>query len=117
MKPGRVFAMGLVAALLSLEATRAAEIEGVEFVERLSFRGTEFRLHGQIEQVNAIYHDVEPGDRYSLTYLPGVGTELALNGEPRGVIEGAEISAALFAIWIGRRPLDEPLREQLLRRS
>jgi len=75
------------------------------------------RLRSSIDRLNALYEDVKPGDRYSLTYVPGVGTELALNGEPRGLIEGAEFSAALFAIWIGRHPVDKPLREQLLTNS
>jgi hypothetical protein len=73
-------------------------------------------LRDRIEQLNALYEDVEPGDRYSLTYVPGIGTELALNGEPKGVIEGADFSSALFAIWIGERALDDSLREQLLAR-
>jgi hypothetical protein len=75
------------------------------------------RLRSSIDQLNELYTDVQPGDRYSLTYVPGVGTELALNGQPRGLIEGAEFSAALFAIWIGREPVDEPLRKQLLASS
>jgi hypothetical protein len=72
------------------------------------------RLRGRIERFRALCEDVEPGDRYSLTYVPGIGTELGLNGEPVGVIEGADFSSALFAIWIGDRALDESLREQLL---
>lgn len=71
-------------------------------------------LRGSIEQLNALYRDVAPGDRYSLTYLPGVGTELAKNGEPIGLVEGSRFSAALFSIWIGDRPLDDALREALL---
>jgi hypothetical protein len=61
-----------------------------------------------------LYVDVQPGDRYSLTYIPGRGTELALNGEPRGVIEGAEFAAALFSIWIGREPIDKSFKNQIL---
>jgi hypothetical protein len=72
------------------------------------------RLRGHIDQLNALYASVEPGDRYSLTYIPGQGTELALNGVPRGRIEGAEFSSALFAIWLGDEPLDRSLRDQLL---
>jgi len=71
----------------------------------------------RIEQINALYRDVDPGDRYALTYLPGVGTELALNGRSLGVVEGDDFAAALFAIWIGERPLDEALRDQLLVRQ
>lgn len=72
------------------------------------------RLRPQIDYHNSLYVDVQPGDRYSLTYIPGVGTELALNGEPRGVIEGAEFAAALFAIWIGQEPIDKSFKKQIL---
>ena len=89
----------------------------VEQISRNVDSATLTRLRSSIDRLNTLYADVQPGDRYSLTYVPGVGTELALNGEPKGLIEGAELSAALFAIWIGRRPLDETLREQLLARS
>ena len=72
------------------------------------------RLRPQIEFHNSLYVDVQPGDRYSLTYIPGRGTELALNGEPRGVIEGAEFAAALFSIWIGQQPIDKSFKKQIL---
>lgn len=71
-------------------------------------------IRSEIEQLNGLYQDVKPGDRYALTYLPGVGTELALNGKPRGIVEGVEFSAALFAIWLGERALDDSLKDQLL---
>ncbi|UCE84713.1 MAG: chalcone isomerase family protein [Deltaproteobacteria bacterium] len=71
-------------------------------------------LRERIEQFNAFYEDVEPGDRYTLTYVPGAGTELARNGEPRGVVPGADFAAAIFAIWLGDAPLDASLKRQLL---
>ena len=73
-------------------------------------------LRGRIDRINALYRDVEPGDRYALTYAPGVGTELSHNGERLGVVEGEDFAAALFAIWLGDEPLDASLREQLLAR-
>jgi hypothetical protein len=72
------------------------------------------RLSGQIERLNRSYQDVDAGDRYSLTYVPGIGTEFALNGEALDLIEGAEFSSALFGIWLGDQPFDASLREQLL---
>ena len=71
-------------------------------------------LKPRIARLNALYRDVRPGDRYALTYLPGVGTELALNGKRLGVIEGADFAVALFSIWLGPKPLDVPLKTQLL---
>ncbi|MBK9111219.1 MAG: chalcone isomerase family protein [Nitrospira sp.] len=56
---------------------------------------------------------MKPGDRYGLTYLPGVGTELALNGERKGIVEGADFAAAYFAIWLGPDPINEALKEGL----
>lgn len=44
----------------------------------------------------------------------GSGTELALNGKPIGVEEGADFVAAYFRIWLGETPIDTRLRDQLL---
>ena len=71
-------------------------------------------LRSRLERLNGLYENVKPGDRYSLTYIPGVGTELALNGKPKGIIEGADFGAAYFAIWLGAKPLDTSLKTQLL---
>jgi hypothetical protein len=73
------------------------------------------RLRSRIDRINAVYRDVQPGDRYALTYLPGTGTELALNGVPLVVIEGADFAAAYFGIWLGREPIDAGLKSNLLR--
>jgi hypothetical protein len=72
------------------------------------------RLRPRIEYHNSLYRDVKPGDRYSLTYIPGKGTELALNGEPQGVIEGADFAAAVFSMWLGPKPISESLKKDLL---
>lgn len=72
------------------------------------------RLRPRIGRLNALYEDVKVGDRYSLTYVPGRGTELALNDQPKGTIAGADFAAAAFAIWLGPKPLDISLKEQLL---
>jgi len=73
------------------------------------------KLRSRIDRINAIYRDVKPGDRYSLTYLPGRGTELALNGTPLTVIEGADFAAAYFGIWLGRESIDDMLKRDLLK--
>ena len=72
------------------------------------------RLRAKIDYHNSLYVDVKPGDRYSLTYTPGVGTELALNGTPLGVIEGADFAAAIFSLWLGENPYDKRFKDALL---
>lgn len=71
-------------------------------------------FRSRLDRLNTLYENVKPGDRYALTYIPGVGTELALNGKPKGIIEGADFGAAYFAIWLGAKPLDTSLKAQLL---
>jgi hypothetical protein len=58
--------------------------------------------------------DLKPGDRFSLTYIPGVGTKFAHNNELVGVIEGKEFAKAIFSVWVGERPFDKKLRDQIL---
>jgi len=56
------------------------------------------KIRPQINYHNSLYEDVQPGDRYSLTYIPGKGTELALNGKTKGIIKGADFASALFSM-------------------
>jgi hypothetical protein len=72
------------------------------------------RLRPRIDYHNSLYVDVQPGDRYALTYVPGVGTELALNGRPIGTIEGADFAAAIFSLWLGENPYDRQFKNALL---
>lgn len=71
-------------------------------------------LRTRLARLHALYESVQPGDRYALTYLPGRGTTLALNGVEKGTIPGADFARAYFSIWLGPKPADEPFRDQLL---
>jgi hypothetical protein len=71
-------------------------------------------LKDRIKKLNSLYEDVKPGDRYSLTFIPGKGTELALNGEPKGIIEGDDFAPAIYSIWLGKNPISIPFKNQLL---
>jgi hypothetical protein len=71
-------------------------------------------LRPRIDRFNSLYVDVKPGDRYALTYVPGRGTILALNGHEIGEIEGEDFAAAVFAMWLGQQPLSDSLKRDLL---
>lgn len=70
-------------------------------------------LRERLQFVHARYEDVAPGDRYALTYFPGVGTELSKNGRPLAVVAGSDFAAAYFAMWLGDDPIDTDLRDAL----
>lgn len=61
-----------------------------------------------------LFRDIKPGDRYSLVYHPSLGTQLRLNGEPLGSVEGHDFAIAYFGLWIGPQPINENFRDRLL---
>lgn len=71
-------------------------------------------LRPKIDEFNRLYRAVQPNDQYALTYVPGKGTELALNDKPLGVVEGAEFAAAMFDIWLGPNPINVTFRDAIL---
>ncbi|MHA7836555.1 MAG: chalcone isomerase family protein [bacterium] len=73
-------------------------------------------LRERLDRLHSLYRDVEAGDRYRLTYLPGRGTTLTYNGEALGTIPGADFARAYFGIWLGPEPLNESFRDQILGR-
>lgn len=70
-------------------------------------------LEPRIQRMNALYEDIEPGDRYALTFLDS-RTQLSKNGRTLGSIEGDDFGRAMFAIWLGDAPLSPGLKTQLL---
>jgi hypothetical protein len=70
-------------------------------------------LRERLDRLHRAYVDVRAGDRYALTYVPGRGTELALNGRPLATVEGADFARAYFAIWLGEKPIDRGPRDAL----
>ena len=71
-------------------------------------------LKARLLRLHALYEDVKPGDRYALTYVPGTGMELALNGKVKGVIEGSDFAEVYYTIWLGEKADNQPFRLQLL---
>lgn len=55
------------------------------------------------------------GTIITLDWLPGTGTQLGVNGEPKGApIPGEDFFHGLMKIWLGNRPTQENLKHLLL---
>jgi hypothetical protein len=98
---------------ISIKGEKFGE-SAVPFLEKNVPREELARLKPRLEQLNRLYRDVKEGDRYALTYVPGKGTTLSLNGEPLGTIEGADFAAAYFTIWLGAKPISDTMRDDLI---
>jgi hypothetical protein len=47
---------------------------------------------------------VGKGNKLTLTYLPGEGTTVEINGKPKGTLPGKAVADAVLATWIGPKP-------------
>jgi Chalcone isomerase-like len=97
---------------ISIKGEKFGE-SAVPYLEKNVPQEERARLKPRIDQLNRLYREVKEGDRYALAYSPGKGTTLSLNGEPLGTIEGADFAAAYFAIWLGKKPISDTLRDEL----
>ncbi len=74
------------------------------------------RLAARLATFNGWFPDLGKGDEVILDYRPGQGTRVVIRGQEKGVIPGADFNHALLAVWLGRKPADEALKQAMLGR-
>ena len=72
------------------------------------------RIKTRLNRLNTAYQTVENGDHSSLTYEPGIGTTLSINGSHIITIEGEDFARLYFTIWLGELPISKSLRRDLI---
>jgi len=85
-----------------------------KMLERNLQRAELAQISERVERLNEAYQTVNEGDHSSLTYQPGIGTTLTINGVPVITIEGEDFARLYYRIWLGAHPISESLRENLL---
>jgi len=75
-------------------------------------------LKARLAELTAIMNTLQSareGDVIALDWLPGSGTRIVLNGDPRGkAIAGEDFYRALLRIWLGDNPVSGSLKRALL---
>jgi len=71
-------------------------------------------LQQRLDRFKGLFGNLKRGDEILLDYIPGTGTQVKLNGALQGIIEGGDFGSALFAVWLGRKPVTETLKRDLL---
>jgi len=72
------------------------------------------KLQARINTFNSYFPDLKKGDVLLYDFVPATGTRVTINGEEKGVIQGADFYAALLDIWLGEEPADDDLKEAML---
>ena len=71
-------------------------------------------MEPSIAEFTSLIPDVKTGDIMSFTWRPGVGLEVARDGEVRGTVPGDDFARTLFTVWFGPEPGDENLKRGML---
>ena len=73
-------------------------------------------IQERVDKINAEYRTVDEGERSALSYVPGEGTTLWINGKKKITIEEKDFAGLYFRIWLGEKPISEKMRDALLQR-
>lgn len=71
-------------------------------------------LRPRLDRFNALFTEVLEGDVIRIAYLPASGTEVRINNEQRGIVEGNDFFRALLEIWLGSSPVSKSLKAEML---
>ncbi len=71
-------------------------------------------LQPQLDKFNALFRTMHRSESIRICYLPGTGTEVQINGERRGNVEGESFFHSLLGIWLGAHPVTNALKQAML---
>ena len=71
-------------------------------------------LKERLTMFNKLFRTVRKNDVIRIDYLPDSGTQVRINGEWRGTVEGNDFFRALLSVWLGEKPVTKSLRENML---
>jgi hypothetical protein len=57
-----------------------------------------------VAMVSSWMEDIKKGQKIVLTYVPGTGTTVEVNGRNKGTVPGKAVADAILATWIGPEP-------------
>lgn len=67
-----------------------------------------------LDKVAAAIGDAKAGTVLTVSYVPGKGTTIAMQGSGSATIEGKDFADAIFLSWLGPKPADDGLKTELL---
>ena len=68
----------------------------------------------RLDKFNKLFRTVRTGEVIRIDYTPASGTEVRINNEWRGSIEGNDFFRALLQVWLGSHPVSKALKQGML---
>src|SRR5438105_14276361 len=72
-------------------------------------------LQARLDQFLAAIPDLKEGQTIVITYLPGRGTLLKAGAGEEISVPGKDFADALFSVWLGRSPVDDELKNEMMK--
>lgn len=72
------------------------------------------KLAQRLKRFNTYFTTAKKGDVFHFDYLPGIGTEVHINDDVKGMIPGEDFYQALLKVWLGNEPADTNLKNAML---
>lgn len=101
----------IISSMITSERMEDATREGFEN----SLGNKMSSMSSEIEAFIDIFKaEIKDGDRFNMIYIPGKGTEIYKNEKLSKTIKGLAFKNALFGIWLGKKPAQDSLKEEML---
>ncbi len=71
-------------------------------------------VKADIDRFLGALEPLKEGDQMVLTYLPGTGTTVAINGKEKLAIATPAVAPVLFSVWLGPKPPNADLKKGML---
>jgi len=72
------------------------------------------QLDERLKRFSDLFGDVQKGDVFIFDFLSNGDTRIRYNNHVQGMIHGFEFQQALLAIWLGKHPVEDVLKKELL---
>jgi len=71
-------------------------------------------LEDRLRTFSDLFGDVQKGDVFVFDFLSNGDTRINIDGHKQGLIHGVDFQQALLAIWLGKHPIGDTLKKELL---
>jgi hypothetical protein len=71
-------------------------------------------MKAEIDQYLGGVDAVKSGDEMVVTYVPGTGTSMSINGQNKLTIADPKFAPVLFSVWLGPKPPNADLKKGML---
>ncbi|MBT3221292.1 MAG: chalcone isomerase family protein [Proteobacteria bacterium] len=104
--------MNMVYSRLTGDQMISAIMDGLD----LATNGNTTQFDDELDLLTTSLERVGKNDVVDIFYLPGKGLGINLNGTFKGEVSNFEFKKAVFAIWLGNKPVHAKLKSQMLGR-